>query len=497
MPKNKPNQYVLALDCGTTGNRAIIFDSSLRVKAQAYQEFTQYFPESGWVEHDAEDIWRSVQKVIKSVLKKCPRIKLASMGVTNQRETLVIWNKKTGQPSMRAIVWQCRRSADLCSRLKEKGLDKNLHQKTGLFLDPYFSGSKIRWVTEKYPKIKQGLETGELLLGTIDTWIIWKLTQGQSYVTDPTNASRTLLFDIHKGVWDKELCQLFKAPIKHLPNILPSCGLFGKTTKKAIGIELMISGNAGDQQAAAFAQGCSPEGIIKNTYGTGLFVVADTGFRVKIMPDLVTTIAASDSKRLKYAIEGSIFVGGSAVQWLRDGLQIIKSASETESLAKQLKDNENLYFVPALAGLGCPHWDPNARGLFIGLTRRITRAHIVRATLESMAYQTRDVIELINHKLKLPIKRLRVDGGAAANNWLMQFQSDILGCEVERPKIIETTALGAAALAGIASGVWKDQKDFLSHIKIDKVFKPKMTLVQRNQLYAKWSKAVKRSLKWA
>ncbi|MFT5206478.1 MAG: glycerol kinase [Candidatus Omnitrophota bacterium] len=497
MPKNKANQYILALDCGTTGNRAIIFDSKLRIKAQAYQEFTQYFPESGWVEHDAEEIWLSVKKVIKAALKKCPQNKLTSMGITNQRETLVIWDKQTGQPAMRAIVWQCRRTTDLCMRMKKKGLDKKLHQKTGLFLDPYFSGSKIKWAVEKYPKLKQGLQSGRLLLGTIDTWIIWKLTQGQSYVTDPTNASRTLLFDIHKGAWDKDLCRLFKAPIKYLPSVLPSCGIFGKTSKKTIGIELIIAGVAGDQQAAAFAQGCSPQGVVKNTYGTGLFVMADTGFRAKIAPDLVTTIAASDNKRLKYAIEGSVFVGGSAIQWLRDGLQIIQSASQSESIAKQLPDNQDLYFVPALAGLGCPHWDPNARGLLIGMTRRTNQAHVVRAALESMAYQTRDVLEVLNRKLKLPIKRLRVDGGAAANNWLMQFQADVLGCEVERPKIIETTALGAVALAGIASGVWKDQKDFLTHIKIDKVFKPKMTATQRNRLYAKWTEAVKRSLNWA
>jgi len=488
---------VMAVDCGTTGNRAMVFDRRQKLIASSYREFTQYYPRAGWVEHDAEEIWRSVRTVIVDTLKKTGAGRIAGIGITNQRETLVVWDRATGKPLAPAIVWQCRRTSDLCAKLKAQGLEPAIHRKTGLFLDPYFTGSKIRWMVEHLPRVARALKAGTALLGTIDSWIIWKLTGGASFTTDPTNASRTLLYDIRKGSWDRELLTLFRAPSGALAKVLPCAAERGITRKDLIGSEIPILGAAGDQQAAAFAQGVSPEGIIKNTYGTGLFLVAETGRTLKLNDRLITTVAASAGPGLRYALEGSVFIGGAAMQWLRDGLKIIGSAAESKGMAQKLASNDGVYFVPALAGLGCPHWDPSARGIIVGLTRQTRREHLVRAALESMAYQTRDVADLVHAASGLPVKDLRVDGGAVKNDWLMQFQADILGVPVERPVVTETTALGAAALAGIAAGVWKDQTDFLKYRRVDRVFKPRMKPAVRKQLHSDWLRAVSRSKNWA
>lgn len=488
---------ILAIDCGTTGNRAILFDQRQRSLGSAYREFTQHYPKAGWVEHDAEEIWRSVRTVVGAALRKADAGRIAGIGITNQRETVVVWDRATGRPLAPAIVWQCRRTSDLCARLKAAGWESKIHGRTGLFLDPYFSGSKIRWMVEHQPAVARALSRGTALIGTIDTWVVWKLTGGKSFVTDPTNASRTLLFDIRKGRWDAELMKLFCVPAGALAEVRPCAEDRGMTTRTAIGAELPILGAAGDQQAAAFAQGVSPDGIVKNTYGTGLFLVAETGTRLKLSDKLITTVAASAGSGLRYAMEGSVFIGGAAMQWLRDGLKIIGSAAESRAMAEKLKSNDGVYFVPALAGLGCPHWDPTARGLMIGLTRQTRREHLVRAALESMAYQTRDVADLVHRAAGIRIKDLCVDGGAVRNDWLMQFQADILGCPVERPVVTETTALGAAALAGIAAGVWKNQTDFLKYRRVDRVFRPRMSSQLRKSLHSNWLRAVTRSKAWA
>ncbi len=487
---------ILSLDCGTTGNRAIIFDRRHQAVASEYREFTQHYPQAGWVEHDAEEIWRSTRAVAIAAVKKAGADRIAGIGVTNQRETIVFWDRVSGKPLAPAIVWQCRRTSEMCAELKHKGLEPAIHRKTGLFLDPYFSGSKIKWMVEHHPAIGRALAAGTAVCGTIDSWVIWKLTGGASFTTDPTNASRTLLFDIKKGGWDPELMKLFRVPAHALAEVRPCAAERGVTSRSAVGFEVPILGAAGDQQAAAFAQGVSPAGIIKNTYGTGLFLVAETGSSLKLSDKLITTVAASADKKLHYALEGSVFIGGAAMQWLRDGLKIIDRAGDSEAMTRSLASNDGVYFVPALAGLGCPHWDPNARGLIIGLTRQTRREHLVRAALESMAYQTRDVADLVHREAGLPLKNLRVDGGAVKNNWLMQFQSDILGIPVERPVVTETTALGAAALAGITAGIWKDQTDFLSHRKVDRVFKPRMKPSDRDLLHKNWLRAVSRSKAW-
>ncbi len=487
---------ILAIDCGTTGNRAIVFDRRQHTLASAYREFTQRYPKAGWVEHDAEEIWRSVQTVVRGVLKRVSPDRIAGIGITNQRETVVVWDRATGKPLAPAIVWQCRRTSELCASLKTAGWEKKIHDRTGLFLDPYFSGSKIRWMVEHQPAVARALKAGTACVGTIDAWIVFKLTGGTSFVTDPTNASRTLLYDIRRGRWDDEFLKLFRAPLGALPDVRPCAAERGVTSRAAVGAELPILGAAGDQQAAAFAQGVSPDGIVKNTYGTGLFLVAETGTKLKLSDKLITTVAASAGPGLRYAMEGSVFIGGAAMQWLRDGLGIIQSAADSAKMARNLTSNDGVYFVPALAGLGCPHWDPAARGIIIGLTRQTRREHLVRAGLESMAYQTRDVADLVHQATGITIKDLRVDGGAVKNDWLMQFQSDILGVPVERPVVTETTALGAAALAGIAAGVWKNQTDFLKHRKVDQIFRPKMKPALRKTLHSNWLRAVSRSKSW-
>lgn len=489
-------KLVLALDCGTTGNRAVVFDRATRCVVSAYREFTQHYPRPGWVEHDAEEIWRSVRAVIARVFDRVSPSKIGALGIANQRETVVVWERATGRPAARAIVWQCRRTGELCAGLKKRGLEGPIHRRTGLFLDPYFSASKILWLSQNRPAIRKGLRDGTLLCGTIDAWIIWKLSGGASFSTDPTNASRTMLFNIRSGRWDPWLLRIFKVPRRSLPEVLPSVGVRAVASKKAVGAEIPIAGVAGDQQSASFAQGCFRRGVVKNTYGTGLFVVAETGYTPKYSNRLITTAAVTTDKRPRYALEGSIFIGGAALQWLRDGLGIIRSAGDSERIARKLRSNEDVYFVPALAGLGCPHWDAGARGVIVGLTRGTDRRHFVRAALESMAYQTRDVTELFEREAGIPVRRLNVDGGAAKNDFLMQFQADVLGRRVERPVVTETTALGAAGLAGIACGLWKTKEDFLKSRKVDRIFEPTLPAKTREKYYARWRKALEKAKGW-
>ncbi|MBI4432694.1 MAG: glycerol kinase GlpK [Candidatus Omnitrophica bacterium] len=487
---------LLALDLGTTGNRAIVFDRDQNILGQAYEEFPQIYPRPGWVEHDPEAIWKGVRRVLKKTFLKIPASSIAAAGITNQRETVLLWDKATGRPIHNAIVWQCRRTADFCERLKKSHGD-SIHQKTGLVLDAYFSASKIRWLLDHVPGARKKAENGRLLAGTIDTWVIWKLSGGL-HVTDSSNASRTMLFNIHDKKWDESLCRLFGIPLSILPKVVPSSFSVGVTDKKITGAPIPIAGIVGDQQGASFAQGCFSPGVVKNTYGTGLFMVENTGKTPRFSKNLLTTVAWSlgNLDRTEYAIEGSVFIGGAAIQWLRDGLKIIQNAGESEKVAKRLSGNEGVYFVPALVGLGSPYWDSRARGLMIGITRGTTRAHLVRAALESIAYQTRDVMEVMKKDARAPFRVLRVDGGAAANDFLMQFQADILGIPVERSKIIETTALGAAGLAGLAVGAWKNKEAFNRARRVDRVFKPRR-LAQKEFLYKQWKDAVKRSQSWA
>ncbi len=492
MPK-----YILALDLGTTGNRAIVFDRKQNIVSNVYEEFAQIYPKPGWVEHDPEAIWKSTRDILKKTFQKIPAGQIAALGLTNQRETVVLWDKKTGKPVMNAIVWQCRRTAPFCAELKKKGFEKKVHQKTGLFLDPYFSATKIRWILDHVKGVRQKVERGEILAGTIDTWILWKLSGGKLHVTDSSNASRTLLFNIHTKAWDAELLRIFGVPKNILPVVVPSSSLIGETDLSSIGVTIPIAGVIGDQQAASFAQGVFKPGVIKNTYGTGLFLLENTGAKPRFSKNLLTTIAWSigDLRHTEYAVEGSVFVGGSAIQWLRDGLKIIQKASETTKLAESLASNEGVYFVPALAGLGAPYWDAHARGMVIGITRATRREHFVRAALEAICYQTRDILEVMKRDTGHAFKNLRVDGGASINNFLMQFQADTLGIPVERPKVLETTALGAAAMAGLAVGFWKNKEEFNRFRRVDRVFKPKKSK-DAAERYAYWKKAVSRCLLW-
>ncbi len=491
--------YILALDLGTTGNRAIIFDKSQRSVAEAYEEFPQIYPKPGWVEHDAEKIWQSVLAVTKRVLKKVPVSRIAALGVTNQRETIVLWDKKTGKAIHNAIVWQDRRTAGFCAALKRRGLENTVRRKTGLVLDPYFSGSKLNWLLSHVKGAKTLLKANRLLAGTIDSWIIWKLSNGSLHVTDTSNASRTLLFDIRAKKWDLNLCRLFGVPAKILAHVVPSSGIAGYTDENILGRAIPIAGIAGDQQAAAFAQGCFKQGVVKNTYGTGLFAVEGTGKQIRTSKNLLTTVAWSlgSIKNTEYAMEGSVFIGGAAIQWLRDGLGVIRHSKDSEKIASAVGSTGDVFFVPALSGLGAPYWDAHARGMIIGITRGTTSAHIVRAALEAIAFQTRDILEVMQKDTRQKLKRLKVDGGAASNDFLMQFQADILGIPVERPKMLETTALGAAGLAGIAVGIWKGREDFTRQKNMDRVFYPKADRDRMNRLYERWKEAVARSRHWA
>ncbi|GHV76445.1 glycerol kinase [Spirochaetia bacterium] len=491
-------KYVVALDQGTTSSRAIFFDKQGNIISVAQKEFTQIFPKPGWVEHDAEEIWASQVGVLaeaKARINADPK-DIAAIGITNQRETTVVWDRTTGKPVYNAIVWQCRRTAEYCDTLKAKGFDKKIKDKTGLVVDAYFSGTKVRWILENVPGARAKAEKGDLVFGNIDTWLIWNLSGGKVHATDYTNASRTLLFNIHTLQWDDEILKELNIPKSMLPKVQPSSGEFGKT--KIDGVDVPVAGVAGDQQAALFGQCCFEPGMVKNTYGTGAFILMNTGEKaVESKNGLLTTIAWGLNGKVNYALEGSVFVAGSAIQWLRDGLKIVDSAPMTEYYCNSVPDTDGVYLVPAFVGLGAPYWDQYARGTVVGLTRGTSKAHFIRATVESLAYQSGDVITAMSKDAGTPIKAVRVDGGACANNFLMQFQADILGTDVIRPKVIETTALGAAYLAGLAVGYYKDQNDILTNVAVDKTFKSTMQAGDRAKLVAGWEKAVGRSRDWA
>ncbi len=488
-----PRSRIVALDLGTTGNRVIAFDSEQRIAASGYKEFPQIFPRPGWVEHDGEAIWKSARVLLDKVLTSVREKNVAAIGITNQRETVLIWDRRTGRPIHNAIVWQCRRTAETCRDLARRGASPLVRRKTGLVIDAYFSATKIAWLLDHVPGARRRAERGELLAGTIDTWIVWKLTGGRSHVTDTSNASRTLLFDLETKSWDEGLCRLFRVPRALLPKIVPSSANNGMFYHG-----IPITGIVGDQQGALFGQGCFKPGLLKNTYGTGLFAMENTGTKRRFSKNLLTTVAWSleTLDKTEYALEGSVFIGGAAVQWLRDNLRLFKKAGDTEALAKKLSSNEGVYFVPALVGLGAPYWDPRARGTILGLTRGTTRAHLARAALEAMAYQTRDILELMARGAKTDLKKLMVDGKASQNDLLMQFQADLLGIPVERPKVLETTALGAAGLAGIAVGFWRSKEHFARSRRVDKRFFPRHAS-DRERMYAKWKQAVARSRVWA
>jgi glycerol kinase len=497
MTQNQP--YLMALDQGTTSSRAIIFDHAGQIVSVAQKEFKQYFPNQGWVEHDPNEIWTSQSAVmIESMVNKDIRPdQLAAIGITNQRETTIVWDRKTGKPLYRAIVWQDRRTAAYCNELKEKGLAELIAAKTGLIIDAYFSATKVRWILENVAGARQRAEAGELAFGTVDSWLIWKLTSGQSHLTDITNASRTMLFNIHTQEWDRELLDLFGIPASMLPEVKGCSEVFCHTAGDVLNAKIPIAGVAGDQQAALFGQLCIKPGMAKTTYGTGCFLVMNTGTQaVRSQNQLLTTVAWKIGDEINYALEGSVFIGGAAVQWLRDGLELFKKASETEKLAMSLVDNDGVYFVPALSGLGAPHWDQDARGAFFGITRGTSIAHMTRAALEAIAYQVYDVLKAMEKDSGKPTQELRVDGGATANNFLMQFQADLLGCEIKRPKIIETTAIGAAFLAGLAVGFWKNQEELQALWTADRSFKPEMSTEKQEKLIHFWHKAVERSKHW-
>ncbi|MGE0635133.1 MAG: glycerol kinase GlpK [Bacteroidia bacterium] len=490
-------KYILALDQGTTSSRAILFDKDCNIKNVAQKEFRQIFPQSGWVEHDPMEIWQTQMETAREVIKSAGIYinEIAAIGITNQRETTVVWDKKTGKPVYNAIVWQDRRTASICDALKKKGLEKYVKENTGLVIDAYFSGTKIKWILDNVKGARQKAEKGELLFGTIDTWLLWNLTGGKVHVTDYSNASRTLVYNIAKKEWDKKLLKELGIPESMLPKVKDSSCVYGETTLFD-NIAIPVAGIAGDQQAALFGQHCFEPGMAKNTYGTGCFMLMNTGSKmVKSKNGLLTTISWGLNGKVEYALEGSIFIAGAAIQWLRDGLKILDSAPDSEYYAMKVKDTEGVYVVPAFAGLGAPYWDMYARGAIFGLTRGSSKSHIIRATLESLAYQTRDVLSAMEIDSNVKLKELNVDGGACANNLLMQFQSDILGVKVNRPKVIETTALGAACLAGLAVGFY--QKDKLAKSKKpDAVFTPSMEKAKREKLYKGWQKAVKRTMDW-
>lgn len=488
-------KYILSLDQGTTSSRAILFNKNGEIVHTAQKEFTQYFPHPGWVEHNANEIWGSILAVIAACLMEA-NVKpeqVAGIGITNQRETAVVWDKKTGQPVYNAIVWQSRQTAEICEDLQARGYETIIRDKTGLLIDPYFSGTKVKWILDHVSGAREKAERGELLFGTIDTWLIWKLSGGKAHVTDYSNASRTLMFNIHELKWDEELLNLLTVPASMLPEVHMSSEVYAETAgHHFFGSRVPISGAAGDQQAALFGQACYEKGMAKNTYGTGCFMLMNTGEKaVKSEHGLLTTIAWGINGKVEYALEGSIFVAGSAIQWLRDGLRMINNAADSERYATSVSSTEGVYLVPAFVGLGTPYWDSDVRGAVFGITRGTTKEHFIRATLESLAYQTKDVLNSMEADSGIALKSLRVDGGAVSNNFLMQFQSDLLNVAVERPDIKETTALGAAYLAGHAVGYWQSQEEIAAQWKMDQAFIPGMRKEERDQLYSGWKKAVK------
>lgn len=488
------DKYIMALDLGTTSCRCIIFDKNGRICSAAQKEFTQYFPQPGWVEHDAEEIWATQTGLMYEAMSKIDITinEIAGIGITNQRETTVLWDKETGRPVHKAIVWQCRRTAGYCDELKKLGMAEFFRSKTGLVLDAYFSATKLRWLLDNAAGARERAEKGELLFGTVDSWIIWKLTGGKVHVTDYSNASRTMLFNIHTLKWDEEILRVLKIPQQILPEVKPSSHVYGYTDSKLFGREVPIAGAGGDQQCALFGQTCFERGEVKNTYGTGGFMLMNTGTSpVNSHNGLVTTIAWGVDDKVEYALEGSIFVAGAAVQWLRDELGLIRDAAESEVLAKSVPDANGCYVVPAFVGLGAPYWDQYARGAIVGLTRGVNRNHIVRATLESIAYQVNDVLTAMQEDSGMPITSLRVDGGACDNDFLMQFQADILNTSVVRPYCIETTAMGAAYLAGLAVGYWRSKEEILANHVIAAEFKPQMGQAKRENLLQGWHNAVK------
>lgn len=493
--------YILAIDQGTTGTKVLIFDDEANIKALAYSEFTQHYPKPGLVEHDAEEIWTvSLNLIAEAITSANIRAaEIRAIGITNQRETTVLWDRSTGKPIGRAIVWQDRRTAGICDELKAQGLEDTFRQKTGLVVDAYFSATKVKWLLDNTNGLRQRARNGEIAFGTIDSWLVWQLTGGREHITDYSNASRTLMYNIHDLCWDKELLDIFGVPEAILPEAKPSAYVYGQTDPSIFfGESIPVAGIAGDQQAALFGQACYGEGLAKNTYGTGSFILLNTGREaVRSKEGLLTTIAwGIGDEPVEYALEGAIFITGASVQWLRDGLGIIKDAAETESLASSLTSNEGVYFVPALVGLGAPHWDAYARGTITGITRGTTRAHLARAALESMCYQTRDVVEAMERASGIKLKEIRADGGAVSNNFLMQFQADILGVPVEVPQITETTSLGAAYLAGLAVGFWKSREELDAKWKAARRYEPQMSATERTGLHNRWLRAVERAKDW-
>ncbi len=493
------NKFILALDQGTTSSRAILFNHGGEIVSVAQKDYTQHFPKPGWVEHDPEEIWSSqISVAAEAIAKKgITGLDVAAIGITNQRETTIVWDRETSEPIYNAIVWQDRRTAKYCDELKAQGLTDQIREKTGLILDAYFSGTKVKWILDNVPGAREKAEQGKLCFGTVDTWLVWKLSFGKMHVTDVSNASRTLLFNIHTLQWDEELLELFTIPKSMLPEVKQSSEVYGETSTTLFSTKIPISGIAGDQQAALFGQLCTEPGMAKNTYGTGCFLLMNTGEKAVLSKNnLLTTIAWKINGKTYYALEGSVFVGGAAVQWIRDGVKIVKTSPDTENLAKTVPDNGGVYFVPALTGLGAPYWDPYARGGILGITRGTTDGHIARATLEGIAYQVYDLVKAMEADSGVHDLELRVDGGACANNLMMQFQSDIFGFNVIRPKTLETTALGAAYLAGLAVGYWNSVDELQKQRSIDRVFKPEMEKVQAERYIKGWKKAVSRVLNW-
>ena len=493
-------KYVMALDAGTTSNRCILFNEKGEIISLAQKEFTQYFPQPGWVEHDASEIWSTQLGVAVEAMSKvdADAEDIAAIGITNQRETVAVWDKETGEPICPAIVWQCRRTAEYCDSLKERGLTEMIRKKTGLIIDAYFSGTKIKWILEHVDGAAQRAEKGELLFGTIETWLIWKLTKGRVHVTDYSNASRTMLFNINTLQWDAEILELLGIPMSMLPEAKPSSCVYGYADASYFGGEIPIGGAAGDQQSALFGQTCFQPGEAKNTYGTGCFLLMNTGEKPVFSDNgLVTTIAWGLDGKVNYALEGSIFVAGAAIQWLRDELRLIDSSADSEYMAQKVKDSNGCYVVPAFTGLGAPYWDQYARGTIVGLTRGVNKYHIIRATLESIAYQVCDVLNAMEADSGISLSSLKVDGGASANNFLIQTQADLIGAPVKRPSCIETTAMGAAYLAGLSVGYWKNKEDVLKNWAVDRTMEPSITQEERKQRIKGWKKAVKYAFDWA